>query len=210
VKPIAINIGCGRRRREGAIGIDRIPLSTVDVVADLEQGLPFLRDDSVDVVYADSFLEHVEHFDGLMRDIHRVCKATASIHVGVPHFSNPYYYSDSTHRRFFGLYTFDYFVPRGFQRMKRVVPDHYAGCEFEILSRSMSFYSPFKARRWVKALLTKLVNVNRYTQEFYEENFCWMVPCYVLRFTLRPVKDSRTGRYDWGGASPGGAGEADG
>lgn len=204
MRPVVINIGCGRRRREGAIGIDRVPLPTVDIVADLEQGLPFLKSDSVDLVYADSFLEHVEHFHELMRDIHRVCKSTALIHVGVPHFSNPYYYSDSTHRRFFGLYTFDYFVPRAYQRMKRTVPDHYGGCQFEILSRSMSFYSPFKARRWAKTVLTKFVNLSRYTQEFYEENCCWVVPCYLLRFTLRPVKEPITNHESAGGAAPGG------
>lgn len=185
---VVIDIGCGRRRRPGAIGIDQFPLPTVDIVADLEKGLPFLKDSSVDVVYADSFLEHVDNYEQLMRDIHRVCKPGATIHVKVPHFSNPYYYSDYTHRRFFGLYTFDYFVARDHQKMKRIVPDYYADFRFDILDRSISFYSPFKVRRLFKKLLTKLVNLNRYTQELYEENFCWLFPCYMLKFTLRPTK----------------------
>lgn len=54
---VAVDIDCGRQRREGVIGIDQFPLPTVDIVADLEKGLPFLKDGSVDVVYADSFLD---------------------------------------------------------------------------------------------------------------------------------------------------------
>ncbi len=50
--PVIINIGCGRRRMAGAIGIDQIALPTVDIVADIEKGLPFLADNSVDVVIA--------------------------------------------------------------------------------------------------------------------------------------------------------------
>lgn len=187
-KPVAIDIGCGRRRRQGIIGIDRVALPTVDIVADLECGLPFLADDSVDVVYADSFLEHVENYELLMRDIHRVCRKDGVIHVKVPHFSNPYYYSDYTHRRFFGLYTFDYMVDRSRQRMKRIVPDYYADFRFEIIERSISFYSPFKGRRLLKRAISRVVNLGRWTQEFYEENLCWMIPCYLLKFTLRPVK----------------------
>lgn len=185
---IAIDIGCGRRRREGVIGIDRVALPTVDIVADLERGLPFLATDSVDVIHADSFLEHVEHFETLMRDIHRVCRPDGRIHVKVPHFSNPYYYSDYTHRRFFGLYTFDYMVERDRQRMKRIVPDHYCDFRFEVIDRSIRFYSPFKLRRLFKNGLNRIVNLGRWTQELYEENLCWLLPCYLLKFTLRPVK----------------------
>jgi len=73
--------------------------------------------------------------------------------------------------------------------MKRVVPDYYVeDFRFEIADRSIYFYSRFKVRRIFKKLMTKLVNLNRYTQELYEENFCWMFPCYMLKFTLKPVK----------------------
>jgi len=153
--PIIINIGCGRRRMAGAIGIDHVALPTVDIVADIEHGLPFLADASVDIVIADSILEHVENFAELMREIHRVLKPDGELRVKVPHFSNPHYYSDYTHRRFFGLYTFDYFVPRERQRMKRIVPDYYVDFRFEITQRQISFYSPF---RWRNRLFRKPLN----------------------------------------------------
>ena len=45
-----------------------------------------------------------------MREITRVLKKNGKANIFVPHFSNPYYYSDYTHKRFLGLYTFYYFV----------------------------------------------------------------------------------------------------
>lgn len=187
--PVIINIGCGRRRTPGVIGIDHIPLPTVDIVANIEHGLPFLADDSVDVVIADSILEHVDQFAGLMREIHRVLKPGGELRVTVPHFSNPYYYSDYTHKRFFGLYTFDYFIDRSKQRMKRIVPDYYSDIRFEITKRHIDFYSPFRWRRKLfKKPLGILINLHRWTQEFYEENLCWLLPCYILEFNLKPVK----------------------
>ncbi len=173
----------------GAIGIDHIALPSVDIVADIEHGLPFLADDSVDIVIADSILEHVDKFSDLMREIHRVLRSGGELRVKVPHFSNPYYYSDYTHVRFFGLYTFDYFVNRDRQRMKRIVPDYYSDFRFEIKSRRLFFYSPFRwRRRLLRNPLNALVNLNRWTQEFYEENLCWLFSCYMLEFSLAPMK----------------------
>jgi predicted SAM-dependent methyltransferase len=186
---VVINIGCGRRRIPGAIGIDNINLPSVDIVADIEQGLPFLEDNSVDIVIAESILEHVDNFESLIREVHRVLKPEGELRVEVPHFSNPYYFSDYTHKRFFGLYTFDYFVDDAKQTMKRSVPDYYTDIRFTIESREIFFYSPFRWRRkLLKIPLTYIVNLNRWVREFYEENLCWLFPCYGLKFIIKPVK----------------------
>ena len=63
---IIIDLGCGQRKKEGRIGIDAVDFPSVDIVADLENGLPFLPDNSVDQVYCRSFLEHVKNFDNLL------------------------------------------------------------------------------------------------------------------------------------------------
>jgi hypothetical protein len=71
---------------------------------------------------ANLILKYVERFAVLIHDIHRVLKPNGELHIKVPYFSNPCYYSDYAECCFFGLYTFDYFVPR---------------------ERQISFYSPF-------------------------------------------------------------------
>lgn len=50
--PLALDLGCGLRKHSGSIGIDRVQLDGVDIVADIERGrLPF-QDRAFMQVYA--------------------------------------------------------------------------------------------------------------------------------------------------------------
>jgi SAM-dependent methyltransferase len=181
---VNLDLGCGRLKRPGWIGIDRVDLPEVDIVADLEDGLPFLADNSVDEINAHSFLEHIHNFETLMREMHRVLKPDGRLLVFVPHFSNPYYYSDYTHTRFFGLYSFDYFSSTS--SLRRRVPNHYSDIRFRVLSRKLVFDSPFGIRHAFKKLCQHIFNASTFTQELYEENLCYIFPCYAIEFVLAP------------------------
>lgn len=118
-----IDVGCGKHKSPGSVGIDKIGLPEVDIVCDVErEGLPF-KDNSIDMVYSRHFLEHVKNFEFVMREVYRVLKPKGKANIVVPHFSNPLGYSDPTHKRFFGYYTFDYFCPEKYQK-RRKVPDY--------------------------------------------------------------------------------------
>jgi SAM-dependent methyltransferase len=184
---VVLELGCGKEKRPGAIGFDRLPLDGVDYVTDLEQGLGFLPDDSVDEICSSHVLEHVDNFEPLMRDVHRVLKPGGTMVAVVPHFSNPYYYSDFTHRRFFGLYTFDYMAERD-GRYHRRVPDFYVSYKFRVLSRSLRFSSPFPWRYYVKRAEMRVFNLTPYMQELFESSFCQLFPCQELEFVLSPIK----------------------
>jgi SAM-dependent methyltransferase len=177
---IVLDLGCGRAKRAGSIGIDAAALPGVDVVADLEQGLPFLPDRSVDAIYSDHFLEHVERFDLLMSEIVRVLKPGARAQVAVPHFSNPYFYSDFTHRRFFGLYTFYYFVDQRWQ-LARKVPSFYTPTRIRVESQRLVFKPGTGRPGFYHRALNKLVNASSRNQELYEAHLCYLFPCYELR-----------------------------
>lgn len=185
--PIVLELGCGDRRREGRIGVDKVDLPAVDIVADVEEGLAFLPDDSVDEIHSKSFFEHIRNFEQLMREMIRVLKPGGRAHIFVPHFSNPYFYSDPTHVRFFGLYSFQYFAVEN-RQFRRGVPRFYTDCRVRILSHELLFYSPFRRRNRIKRLIGWLVNRHRAVQEFYEENLCWLLPCYALKVVLTPDK----------------------
>jgi hypothetical protein len=186
-KPVRLELGCGTRRRDGFIGVDRVDLPGVDIVADLEDGLGFLPDSSVDEMQSKSLFEHVRDFEGLMAEVVRVLKPGGQAHVYVPHFSNPYYYSDPTHLRFFGLYTFQYFAVEN-KQFKRGVPRFYTRTKIRLLSHELVFTSPFRRRRRLKQAVGWLVNRHRACQEFYEENLCWLIPCYALQVVFTPDK----------------------
>jgi hypothetical protein len=47
---VRIDLGCGPNKKDGYFGVDMLPLKGVDLVTDLEKGLPFIPDNSVDEV----------------------------------------------------------------------------------------------------------------------------------------------------------------
>ena len=85
--PVIVELGCGRKERPGRITIDKADMRHVNIVADIEDGLGFLPDKSIDEIHCRSVLEHIENFQYLMREIVRVLKDTGTAHIFVPHFS---------------------------------------------------------------------------------------------------------------------------
>lgn len=178
-KPVILELGCGLTKKKGRIGIDRLDLPGVDVVANLDEGFPYLPDESVDEVHSKSVLEHVDRLEFVLSEIVRVLKKDGRNYAFVPHFSNPYYYSDYTHSKFFGLYTFYYFVDSEHQ-LYRKVPNFYTEVRIKVVSIELVFQSTFRGLNLLKKLFGRLINSHPRLQEFYEENLCYLIPCYGI------------------------------
>lgn len=104
-----VDLGCGRQKQHAwAIGVDAYPYDGVDIVADIERGLPF-GDHEVDQVYAIHFLEHLRDLLSVMNEIHRVLVPGGVLHVIVPNGQFVNAYADPTHVRYFNVQTFKYF-----------------------------------------------------------------------------------------------------
>ena len=182
---VVVELGCGSRKKEGRIGIDRVDLPGVDIVADLEKGLSYFPDHCVDAIHCRSVMEHIEDIEALLAEMLRVLKKQGRAYVFVPHFSNPYYYSDYTHVRFFGLYTFYYFVDTKHQ-LKRKVPDYYTKLRIRVISQRLKFRSAFKLLGPLKKLFGWVVNRHTCLQEYYEENLCYIFPCHGIEIVFVP------------------------
>lgn len=186
---VVIDLGCGPRKKKDSLGIDHSDLPGVDFVVDLENGLPFLKDNSIDKFTTSHFLEHIANLEQMMKDIHRCLKPDGIIEIIVPHFSNPYGYSDYTHKRFFGLYTFDYFsgLERRYRKDNFIYDESY---RFRVLSRRLVTRSPYFGilQSLKKHVINPLINASPYTQKLYEDSFCYIIPCYELHFVLKPAK----------------------
>jgi SAM-dependent methyltransferase len=104
-----LDIGCGRKKLPGAVGLDRSPLPGVDVVADLDGGLPFPAE-SFDAVSANQVLEHVRDLVGLVQEVHRVLRPGGVLVAHVPYFRSSWAHIDPTHLRSFTISSMDYFV----------------------------------------------------------------------------------------------------
>lgn len=108
-----LDIGCGGKKQyASAIGVDQFAGPGVDVVADLERGLPF-DDDMFDHVFAVHVLEHVRDLLTLMADLHRVLRPSGVLHALTPDWRHVNSVADPTHCRLMDVQTFKYFcLPR--------------------------------------------------------------------------------------------------
>lgn len=104
-----LDLGCGRNKLPGAVGLDRHPLPGVDVVADLDGGLPF-PEHSFDAVSANQVFEHVRDLVELVHEVHRVLRPAGILIVHVPYFRSSWAHIDPTHVRCFTINSMDYFV----------------------------------------------------------------------------------------------------
>lgn len=191
-EPLILDLASGsrayRKKAQGRVTLDLLDLPNIDVVCDLNEGFPFLPDNCVDEIYSHNTLEHIDNLLFLMDEIHRVLKPTGKKVLFVPHFSNPYYYSDPTHHNYFGFYTFYYFSDDQ-DDLHRRVPSFYFNRKFRVENLRLRFISPFRIINLFYRLVEWMVNCSRLTQEIYEHSFCYLVPCYGIEATLRPVKE---------------------
>ncbi len=181
-----LDLGCGNRKyAPDYVGVDELDTGAADIVADVWDVLSAIPDASISAVYASHFLEHVDDVTGLLVEIARVLELGAEAEIIVPHFSNPYFYSDLTHRHPFGLYSLAYLLETS--PFSRQVPNYGHVLPMQLRSTRLVFKSPppFYVRYGIKRLVDPVVNLGTWTQEFYEENFAFLCPCYELRFVLK-------------------------
>lgn len=180
-----LELGCGpRRRHPEAVTVDALDFDGVDVVGDVFEVLALVPDGTIDAVHAYHFLEHIEPLSRIVGELARVLKPGGVLHVVVPHFSNPYFYSDYTHRQTFGLYTFSYLADDPIFR--RRVPRYQVDTGLVLANVQLGFKasSPFYLRHALRRALGLLVNSTRVTQEWYEAGWSGIFPCYEIDFTV--------------------------
>jgi predicted SAM-dependent methyltransferase len=105
-----IDLGCGESKQPGWVGIDARDLNGVDIVCDLNKGIP-IEDDTVDIVKASHILEHIPDTIKIMSEIWRVCKNNSQVAIAVPHYKSIGAWQDPTHVKAFTEHTFWYFDP---------------------------------------------------------------------------------------------------
>ena len=186
--PLILELGCGGgKRNHAAVGVDLLNLAGVDILGDALEVLRAFPDGSVDSIYSEHFMEHVPQPHSVLKEAARVLKPGGEFRAIIPHFSNPWFYSDPTHSSYFGLYTFCYWVAK--TPFRRQVPRYETPLQFELMSARYVFKSsrPFLIRHGIKKIVSCWVNLTRWTQEFYEEFLCQVMPCYEIDYLLRKL-----------------------
>lgn len=96
---IKLNLGCGTKRKDGFIGVDRRKFPEVDLVTDLNKRWPW-KDESVHEILMDHVLEH---FSGVERvhifnEMDRVLERGGTAVIITPAWSSCRAYGDFTHQ----------------------------------------------------------------------------------------------------------------
>lgn len=124
---VALDIGCGKRKLPGSVGVDFSEYSAADHVLDLNrENLPF-TDSSVDYVYSSHALEHLDTsgFMHMIAEIYRVLKPDGQIFLAVPYFSHQVNWANPFHNNniCFNEHTFRFFSSEA--ETSALAPDEY-------------------------------------------------------------------------------------
>ncbi|HEX3559537.1 MAG TPA: methyltransferase domain-containing protein [Pyrinomonadaceae bacterium] len=178
-----LDIGCGKHKTPGAIGLDSNPRSDADVFHDLDR-VPYpFPDDEFDLIVGNQVIEHVSDLLAVVAELHRVARPGAVIRLDTPHYSDIASYTDPTHKRHLTTESFAYFTGDR--------PD-------------FDFYSHVRLRpRVVRVTMLKLwralgfellVNsCNRYPglrflRRFWEQYLCFVVRGKTIYFEFEVIK----------------------
>ncbi|MFL0809310.1 MAG: class I SAM-dependent methyltransferase [Agarilytica sp.] len=177
-------IGCGelKSKSDNTTYLDVLPYEGVDWVCDINEGIPMAEDNSFDEIIANSVFEHIAETKTVLQECERVLKPGGKLKVYVPHFSNPYYYSDPTHITFYGLYTFNYLID--VPLFKRKVPNYGIIDGLHLVKARFDFKgNSYVGVRFAK-LFRSLANRKVSAMEFWERRLVWLFPVYGMSFEI--------------------------
>lgn len=112
VEKIILDLGCGKKKRDGAIGVDFSDRHDADVIHNLNHFPYPFDDESVDEIYMDNCLEHLDEPIKVMEEIHRIIKPKSFVKIIVPYFRSVHAFIDPTHKTFYTVDSFSYYDPR--------------------------------------------------------------------------------------------------
>ena len=172
-----LDVGCGRNKFPGAVGLDRNPDTKADVIADLDRFPYPFADNSFDMLVAIHVIEHVSDVIRSMEEFHRLVRPGGIVRLETPHYTDFSSFCDPTHRWHLNSYSFRYFG------------EDNAG---------FGYYS--KARFREKSIRLKLLALWRYLgfellvnhvprfRKFWEHYLCYVVRGKVMTFEFVVLK----------------------
>lgn len=168
-----LNLGSGEDYRKGWVNLDYNSIYKADVNHNLDKFPYPFKTGEFDYVYCSHVLEHVNDLFRTLHEISRITKPGGIIHIRVPHFSNGNGYSDLSHKRFFGWFTFDQIV-RGYYNKK---------FDFKIISKRYNFLAA--NHPVLNACFSWPFNLIQ--KQLYERFFCWIFPVGEIEIKLKKI-----------------------
>jgi len=171
-----VDLGCGPNKVPGAVGVDVHKFDDVDVVCDLNKYPWPLNDNEYDVIWSNQFIEHVTDVKVFLREIHRIGKNGAEVHITTPHFSSSLSWGDFTHFRHLGT-KWHCNVTKKKTYMFTSMP------HFDLIDNRIIFQNPWRLRNMLTRMIIALDGLSD-----WERRWCFLFRGENLYTTLRIVK----------------------
>jgi ubiquinone/menaquinone biosynthesis C-methylase UbiE len=155
-----LDLGCGNKKRLGAVGVDFNSRTDADIVHNLNVFPYPFEDLSFDEIYIDNTLEHLDDVMAVMEELHRICKQGGVVKVIVPYFRSLWACIDPTHKHFFTVNSFAYFDP------ENIICSRYDYTLARFSVEKIVFNETLKTR-WTRRLVSKLANRWPFRYEYY-------------------------------------------
>jgi len=189
-KLLKLDLGCGANPINGYLGIDIGYKKPNIIQSDVFSYLRKTKKNSVSHIYSRHYLEHEtsENIIKLMKEIDRILIKQGEMIFIVPHFSNPYYYSDPTHKTPWGVHSFSYIAEKNC--LKRKVPRYIQINGWELKDVSIRFISFFNFSIFgfklptLATLLNLIINTHPFIIESFERYFSFIFSIYEVKFKL--------------------------
>ena len=172
-----LNVGCGRNKYPGAVGIDRNPNTAADVLCDLDRPPYPFAESCFDQIRAVHVIEHVQDVMATMKEFHRLARPGGTILVVTPHYTDFSSFCDPTHRWHLSSFSFRHFG------------DDHGGYDFyteQKLKEHRVHVRLLALWRWMG--FEFLVNHSRRFRLFWEHYLCTVVRGKVITFEFEVLK----------------------
>jgi len=172
-----LDVGCGRNKHPGSIGIDRNRDTDADVICDLDR-VPYpFRDNLFDEIRVTHVIEHVADVIATMEELHRLARSGGRIRIETPHHTDFSSFCDPTHRWHLNSFSFRYFGDRngGF--------GYYSRARMREQRVSVKLL-----RLWKWLGFEFAVNHSFVFRRFWEHYLCFLVRGKVIQFDLEVLK----------------------
>src|SRR5688500_4162690 len=180
--PEVLHLGCGKNKYPGALGVDKVKTSAVDLAWDLNR-IPWpLPANAFSKVYIIDVLEHLDDVIATMDEVYRVCQPKAEVVIIAPFVSSHHLWTDPTHKRGFTSRSFKYFT-------EEFASAHfeYSKSRFRVLEAEYDKYEDWiwiYRPKWFDRQLLRLVNKHKV---LYERRFMYWYPVQNIYFRLQVV-----------------------
>ena len=163
-----LNIGCGNKKINGYIGVDKFKCHAADYICDVEnEKLPF-EENSITSIILDNVIEHFYDIPKVIDELVRVSQKGANIKIITPHFSSLSSWIDPTHIHHLSYFSLDHFEKQSVS--------HYLGKSVRGKHKKLSFSGG------ISGLIARLIF--KLSPKRYEQKYCFIFRASTLTFNI--------------------------